>query len=134
MAEPVLVALLFADRVIVEEHNHKRTIVGTFSRFYSDKFPVSFFPWFIYAAVTNLNGEYSFSLNLFYEKAQQVIVPIGGKFKVDDERNTVELAFPVVGAVFPSEGVYSLTFNVDGMPVGSRLLEVFQTPAQKPPQ
>jgi len=64
MAEPVLVALLFADRVIVEEKNKKKTIVGTFTRFYSDKFPVSFPPWYIYAAVTNISEDHSFSLNL----------------------------------------------------------------------
>ena len=132
MGEPVLVAILFADRVI-EEANHKKGIIGTFSRFYADTFPASFPPWFIYAAVTNLQGECAFSVNLVYEKAQQVILPISGKFTVDNFRSVVELIFPVFRAVFPEEGVYTLTFNIDGEPVGSRLLEVFKRP-DKPPQ
>ena len=124
MAEPVLVALLFADKVIVEEGNHKKTIVGTFTRFHSDKFPISFPPWYIYAAVTNLGGEHSFSLNLVLEKEKQVILPINGKLKVDNSRDVIELIFPIGQVVFPSSGDYALTFNIDGNQIGSRLLEL----------
>lgn len=126
MAEPVLVALLFADRVIVEEKNKKKTIVGTFTRFYSDKFPVSFPPWYIYAAATNISGDHSFSLNLVLEKEMQVVVPINGKIKVENPRNVIELIFPIGQAIFPSPGEYTLTFNIDGTQVGSRVLEVVQ--------
>ncbi|MBN2737866.1 MAG: hypothetical protein JXR70_12850 [Spirochaetales bacterium] len=126
MGEPVLVALLFADRVI-EEVNRKKGIIGTFNRFYTKNFPVQFPPWYIYAAVTNLTGEFDFSLNLVYDQAQQVIVPISGKFKVDNSRSVVELAFPIFKAVFPAEGLYTLTFNVDGMQVGSRILELMKS-------
>lgn len=126
MIEPVLVALLFADRVIVEEKNKKKTIVGTFTRFYSDKFPVSFPPWYIYAAATNISGEHSFSLNLVLEKEMQVVIPINGKLKVENPRNVIELIFPIGQAIFPSQGEYTLTFNIDGTQVGSRVLEVVQ--------
>jgi hypothetical protein len=133
MSEPVLAALLFADRVI-EEINHKKGIIGTFNRFYAEKFPAAFPPWFIYAAVTNLNGEYNFSLNLVFDKAQQVIIPISGKFKVDSSSSVIELVFPIFRAVFPEEGLYTLTFNVEGIPVGSRMLELFKAPEQNPAQ
>ena len=132
MGEPVLVALLFADRVI-EEKNRKKGIIGTFSRFYAEKFPAQFPPWFIYAAVTNISGEHNFSLNLVYDKAQQVILPISGKCKVDNARSVVELIFPVFRAVFPEEGVYTLTFNIEGTSIGSRILEVFLRPEKQPP-
>jgi hypothetical protein len=133
MGEPVLVALLFADRVIMEERTHKKSIIGTFSRFYTDKFPTIFAPWFIYAAVTNIRGENSFSLNLVFNKAQQVIWPISGKFQLDNVLNVVELFYPVLGARFPEEGIYTLTFNIEGIPIGSRILEVLKHPG-KPPQ
>ena len=119
------------DDLVDEEINHKKGIIGTFSRFYADKFPASFPPWFIYAAVTNLSGEHSFSLNLVFDKAQQVIVPISGKFKVENTRGIVELIFPIFKAIFPEEGVYTLTFNIEGTPVGSRILEVLKRPPPK---
>jgi hypothetical protein len=128
IVEPVLVALLFADRVIVEEGNHKKTIVGTFTQFHAEKFPAAFPPWYIYAAATNLRGEHSFSLNLVLEKQRQVILGINGKIKADDARKVTELIFPIPRAVFPEAGTYTLTFNIEGAPVGSRLLEVVHQP------
>lgn len=126
MSEPVLVALLFADRVIVEKNN-KKGIIGTFSRFYANDFPVVFAPWFVFAAVTNLvKGEHDFSLNLVYDKAKQVILPVSGKMKVEGASEVVEINIPVTGALFPGEGIYMLTFNIDGKQIGSRALEVLQ--------
>ena len=127
MAEPVLVGLLFADHIITEKNN-KRGIIGTFSRFHTARFPARFPPWHIYAAVTNLAGEHDFSLNLVFDRAQQVIVPINGKFSVEEPNAVVELTFRIDGAVFPEEGKYTLTFNIDGAPVGSRVLEVAALP------
>jgi hypothetical protein len=124
VVEPVLVALLFADRVLVEEGNRKKTIVGTFTQFHADKFPAVFAPWYIYAAVTNIEGEHSFSLNLVLEKESQVILGINGKVKADDRNKVNEFIFPIQRAIFPSAGTYSLTFNIGGIQVGSRLLEV----------
>ena len=123
MAEPVLVGLLFADRVI-EEKNNKKGIIGTFNRFFSPNFPVVFPPWYIYAAVTNLSGEHNFSLNLVHEATTSVVVPISGKFGVGSETDVAELTVLITQAVFPDEGNYTLTFNVDGFPVGSRVLTV----------
>jgi hypothetical protein len=127
MAEPVFVALLFADHIITERNN-KKGIIGTFSRFHTARFPARFPPWHIYAAVTNLTGEHDFSLNLVYDKAQQVIVPINGKIKVDEPNAVVELTFRIDGAMFPEEGNYTLTFNIDGNQIGSRILEVLTLP------
>ena len=92
MGEPVLVGLLFSD-YIIDERNNKKGIIGTFSRFHAARFPAQFPPWYIYAAVTNIKNEHDFSLNLVYDKAKQVIVPINGKIKVGDELSVVELTF-----------------------------------------
>jgi hypothetical protein len=129
IVEPVLVALLFADRVLVEEGNHKKTIVGTFTEFHADKFPAVFPPWFIYAAATNIEGEHSFSLNLVLEKESQIVLGINGKMKAGHRNKVNELVFPIQRAIFPGPGTYTLTFNIGGAPVGSRLLEVI---AQSP--
>lgn len=79
MSEPVFVGLLFADRVI-EEIGHKKGIIGTFTTFNSPQYPVMFPPWFIYAAVTNLDpGKYSFAINLSSKDTQLVIFSVGGE-------------------------------------------------------
>jgi hypothetical protein len=129
MGEPVLVGLLFADHLITEQGG-KKGIIGTFTRFQAPRFPARFPPWHIYAGVTNLTGEHDFALNLVYEKAQQVIVALNGKFRSEEPLAVVELTFRIDGAVFPEAGNYVLTFNIDGIPVGSRILQVVEMPAR----
>lgn len=130
MIKPELVALLFADKVIVEENNKKKTIIGTFTKFFADKFPISFPVWYIYTAVTNISGEHSFSLKLVYKEKKQIIIPINGKLQVSDPKSVIELIFPITKAVFPAPGEYILTFTINGTQVGSRLLDISQLEQQ----
>jgi len=123
MTEPVFVALLLADRVITED-NQKKGVIGTFTQFTVRTLPAGLPPWFIYAAVTNLAGEHSFSVNLVFDRSQQVIFSAGGKVSVDDQRRVVELVIPVPNVVFPEQGTYDVLFNIDGEQIGSRILDV----------
>ena len=125
MPEPVLVGLLFADKIITE-NNGKKGIIGTFNQFNAPAFPAVFPPWHLYAAVTNLVGKHRFTLNLVSDETQ-VIVPLSGEFEVAEALGVVELDPVIVGAAFPRAGNYTLTFHVDGDFVGSRVLTVRQT-------
>ena len=123
MPEPVFVALLLADRVITED-NQKKAIIGTFTQFTVRQVPAGLPPWFIYAAVTNVSGSQPFSLNLVFDKSQQVIFSAGGNLTVDDPRRVVELVIPVPNVVFPEAGTYVVSFHVGGEQIGSRILDV----------
>ena len=123
MPEPVFVALLLADRVITED-NQKKAIIGTFTQFTVRQVPAGLPPWFIYAAVTNVAGELPFSLNLVFDKSQQVVFSAGGTITVDDPRRVVELVIPVPNVVFPEAGTYVVSFHVSGDQIGSRILDV----------
>jgi hypothetical protein len=133
MPEPVFVALLLADRVITED-NQKKAIIGTFTQFTVRQVPAGLPPWFIYAAVTNLAGEHPFSLNLVFDRSQQVVFSAGGTLKVDDPRRVVELVIPVPNVVFPEAGTYVVSFHVGGEQIGSRILDVVasETPPRPP--
>jgi hypothetical protein len=131
MPEPVFVALLIADRVITED-NQKKGIIGTFTQFTVRQVPAALPPWFIYAAVTNVVGEHSFSLNLLFDRSQQVIFSAGGKVSVDDARRVVELVIQVPNVVFPDEGTYNISFHIDGDLIATRILDVVKAPEQRP--
>ena len=75
MSEPVLLAILFADRVITENSN-KKGIIGTFDKFISPNFPASFPAWAIYVAVTNIIGNHTFRINLTHIETNTVVLPI----------------------------------------------------------
>ena len=131
MSEPVLVGLLFADRVITE-NNGKKGIIGTFNRFFAPKFPIIFPPWSIYAAVTNLIGKHSFSLRLVHCDNEKVVIPIEGQMDVKSQTDVLELTFNVVGATFPVAGDYVLSFSVDNELLASRVLLVTQAEPSGP--
>jgi hypothetical protein len=131
MPEPVFVALLIADRVITED-NQKKGIIGTFTQFTVRQVPAALPPWFIYAAVTNIQGEHTFSLNLIFDRSQQVIFSAGGKVAVDDARRVVELVIQVPNVVFPEEGTYDISFHIDGDMIATRILDVVKAPEQRP--
>jgi len=123
MPEPVFVALLLADRVITED-NQKKGIIGTFTQFSVRQLPVVLPPWYIYAAVTNLLGDHSFSVNLVFDRSQQVIFSAGGTVSVDSPRRVVELVIPVANVSFVEAGIYTMCFFIGGGQIGSRVLEV----------
>ncbi len=125
LSEPVLVGLLFADRVIVE-NNGKRGIIGTFNVFHSQNFPAVFPPWYLYAAVTNLTGKHTFALTLVNEETQQVLIPFNGEFESPETDVVVELTPAMMNVAFPRAGSYLLNFSVDGELLGTRILYVRQ--------
>lgn len=87
--EAVCFALLFADRVITE-NNGKKGLIGVFSNFNFSRFPAMEPPWFIFAALANLEGKHEFSINLVRDDAQQVVLPIAGEIDVQDNGKDIE--------------------------------------------
>lgn len=123
MKEPVCVALLFADRVIVE-NNGKKGIIGTFSKIFAHTFPVHSAPWGIYAAVTNVVGKHDFALTLSNMETNQDILPITGQLQSQNPEEVLELTFNTAGVTFPSEGKYALSFTIDNELLSSIILYV----------
>ena len=123
MGEPVFLALLTADRVIVEK-NDKKGIIGTFNRLASPKFPARFPPWWIYASVTNLVGSHSFTLLIVEDDSGNRIFSATGNVDIQSVSQVVELTIPVAKCTFPAAGSFSVLFELDGDQVGARVLKV----------
>lgn len=123
MKEPVCIALLFADRVIVE-NNGKKGIIGTFSKIFAHSFPVQTAPWGIYAAVTNVVGKHDFALTLSNVETDQDILPITGQIQSQNPEEVIELTFNTAGVTFPSEGKYSMSLSIDKELLSSIILYV----------
>jgi len=123
MSEPVLLALLFADRIITEDNN-KKGIIGTFNRFMAPEFPIIFPPWGIYIALTNLSGKHSFDLILKNMDNEQIVLPINGEFESRNQDEMIELPLNFTGIAFPNPGRHILALSIDGDLVGTRMLSV----------
>lgn len=122
--EPVLLALLCADSVIVEEHTKKRTIIGTFTQFHSQRFPAVFPRWAIYVSLTNIDGEHDLTVNIVQRSNNFNVYSATGKLSVSDRNGVVELSLPVINARFQEPGVYGITAELDNREFGHRILTV----------
>ncbi len=111
MSEPVCTALIFADRVIIE-NNGKKGIIGTFSKLYAGSFPVQSAPFAIYASITNLFGKHSFHLNLINEESNESILPINGEIDSKSNEDMIELVFNLNTVLINTEGKYSLVLEI----------------------
>lgn len=126
MTEPILLAILFADRIITE-NNNKKGIIGTFDKFISQSFPITFPPWAIYVSMTNITGKHPFALNLLHLETNQLVLPIQGELESIGPEQTIELTFNLGGILFPSPGRYNLSIELSGELLGSRVLYVEST-------
>ncbi|MEX2444487.1 MAG: hypothetical protein WD492_12840 [Alkalispirochaeta sp.] len=123
-AEPVLQAIVTADRVVTED-NGKKVIVGTFNRFMAEKFPTMFPPWGVYVSFSNLKGEFNFSINLTSEETQQVLSSMGGTVKSAEYSDVHEITL-MHAPVFHQPGKYHLSLYIEGKTIGSRIIRVEQ--------
>ena len=129
MTEPILIAILFADRIITE-NNNKKGIIGTFDKFISQSFPITFPPWAIYVSLTNIMGKHPFSISLILLETNQLVLPIRGELESIGPQQTIELTFNLGGILFPSPGRYNLSVELSGELLGSRVLYVESTELQ----
>jgi hypothetical protein len=131
MSEIVCQALLTADKVIIEQGNQKKSLIGVFSNFIANEVPAIFPPWFIYGAVTNIEGKHSFSLNLIHSESGHVLLSRGGEIESKDPRKVVEIVIQVVNVQFHQFGVYTLQLNFDGKEILSRNIRVQNNKEEK---
>ncbi len=118
-------SILFADRAITED-NGKKGLIGIFSGFNFPKFPAGVPLWFAYIALDNVPaGRHEFSVNLVRDEATQVVWASGGEVELkDDVIRQIEIVLPVLNCLFQKPGKHSLTVNLDGYQIGSRIIDV----------
>ena len=124
--EPVLLALLCADKVITEEGTHKRSVIGTFNNFHSQKFPIAVPPWFVYVAFTNVSGEHDLTVNIVDRSNDYNVYSANATLNSQETTAQIELSIPVVNASFPKPEKYEVSLSLDGRHLGARTLNVLQ--------
>ena len=120
-------AILFADKAITED-NGKKGLIGIFGGFNFPAFPAGVPFWFVYVALDHVPpGKHEFSVNLVRDEATQVVWASGGEIEIKEESHRhIEIVLPVVNCMFTKPGKHSLTINLDGFQIGSRILDINQ--------
>lgn len=122
MKGPVLIGLMFADSVIIEQ-NGKKCVIGSFNKMRAASFPIMFPPWSIYAGLTEINGKHEFELKLYSDQKEDVFT-IAGNFDSSGNDVLIEIVPRINQAVFKKMGKYKLDFLIDNKLFASRWLFV----------
>ena len=117
-------ALLFADRIIVE-NNGEKGLIGVFASFSFPAFPVQAPLWYIYIALDNIrSGKHTFTLNMVKDPSQQVVFSGSAGFENPDKAGGAELVLPIAPLQFPAAGWYLISVVVDDKELKNRFLHV----------
>ncbi|TGL75423.1 DUF6941 family protein [Leptospira levettii] len=122
MSNPVVQAILFADRII-EEKNGKKGIIGTFDTIYSPSFPALAFPWGVYVAITGVTSKVQFSLSL-KGKSPNPLIHLKGELNGTNAEALIELPLNFENIQFPEPGNYNFDIEIEGKLIGSRVMKL----------
>ena len=126
MLETVNVSVFVAcDKVIEENINHKKTIVGIFRNFGFPELPArNAAPWFLFVQMSGLPaGKHDITVNVVHDATQGVVFAAGFDIPEDHAEN-VDLIIPAQSTEFGNEGDHVATLNIDGTQVKCFALRV----------
>ena len=141
-SEPSVVpAILLSDFVIVEQGTGKRSLIGTFDQLSFPQFPAKVGRFFVSVWVSNIEGtvtEMELTIHIKAKGSAHVVFSSSGKISFQKETKfersvTMATSSPVIGATFPTPGVYSVVLLLNGDEAGFRDFNVKQIsqPQQK---
>src|SRR3989442_14066877 len=99
---PLGIALIICDRVIVDARSSEKTLVATFSKITSPRFPVIHPRISIFVSVTNGRGPTNGRIRCMNESTAKQLFSAEGPIHFKDPLHVVEITFRVRNVIFPS--------------------------------
>ena len=139
--EPVITPNVnFSDGLLREHGTGKISLIGTFDRLFSPKFPFQPMPFFVTVALTNFKGKldkFKIAIRIEDKSSGYVVASASGEIGSENPvkpTDTIQMPFQLTG-VFQSPGLYTVVILAENEPIGSRDLYVDPAPAPiaKPP-
>lgn len=129
LPHPVMQAILCADQAIREAGTNKVTLVGIFDRILGPTFPLVWNrPVFVYARITDAQGQYPIKLELVRADDEQAVGRLEGQATIADRLASSEMIFALPPEVtFERPGRYEFRLFANGrFVVGGAPLDVIQ--------
>ena len=114
---PMVLSLIVCDTVITDAQSGKKTLVGLFNSVGAARYPHVLPRFFIFASLTNGNGDTVFDLP--------------GKVPFNTPLDAPEIVFDIQNLAIKSTGSYELQIVHNDIPIASRILTFRQI---EPPQ
>jgi hypothetical protein len=137
MSDPVCVSIVLSDMVICEQGSRKNSLIGCFNNFNCIRFPFPSPPFFVTAALTNLDPKVT-ELNLCVRIEDptlgHVLTSVAGTIKFGEPSNITkdsvfEVPFPIAPFIVQKAGPLKIVVLVNTEIAGTRHLMIHATTA-----
>ncbi len=127
-ARPVVSALLLCDLVVREEGTHKASLIGIVRRISARRFPANLGELWVYAMLTDAEGEYRLRLDLVRLQDLAIMGELARTdVRMHDRRTLGELVLKLGPIRVESPGLYDLHLLANERLIGTRSFNVVQS-------
>src|SRR4051794_24878452 len=107
--EPVVLAMVVCDAIHLDPATGKRFLLGTFSAFFSQDFPLTVRSMAVYVVLTECRGSFPIALQIVdVNEDRDPIVRMEGEISSSDPLAGLEIDFRLGGFQFPEPGEYRI--------------------------
>lgn len=123
---PVPVAFVICEQVIIDQETKNKTLVGTFNSIFAQSFPCAHPRMDLFVALTNGQGQATVRITCKNEETGALILDgsLAGEFP--NPLDVVEFVLKIRGMPFPNSGSYLFEVMVNGFPITERRLSLVQ--------
>ena len=122
---PTVVALLLCDTVIIEEGTGKKSLIGVFDRFNFPEFPAQVQGFSFYARLTDVEGNYTFRIDVTDLEFDKVILSIDSSEALTPENvRYMDLVLTMPPVKFPRPGNYEFQLYANRVYIGREVVIV----------
>ncbi len=130
---PVLDGILLCDQIIEDRLTGKKTLVGIFQEILAVKFPCIHPTLWIYAAISDAEGEYEFELRLLDGESLNMIgTSKTGHIRIQNRLQRTEIQIRMDGLPLAKPGQYIFQFLTNGQLIADKPFYAREMPRQKP--
>lgn len=122
---PTVVAMLLCDQIITEVGTSKKTLVGVFDRCFLPEFPFKLPGFWVYARLTDAEGDYTFKLRFIYLDEEQLLAEITTiKVHAPDRLGFLDLTLPLPPLFpVPKPGRYEFQLYAEEVYIGRTTIQ-----------
>src|SRR3990172_6809166 len=122
---PAIRAILMCDTVIQEAGTGKKTLVGVFDRFVFPNVPAQIGGFTFFARITDLNGSYSFRIDVVDLREDKKLARIEtNEFTHDDPLGSMDLVLPIPPIRFINFGKHEFQLYANNIYLGRCVIDV----------
>ena len=122
---PKINAMLICERVIREEGTGLVSLINVFENINTQQLPVTFPSLYVYAKMTEAQGEYAFRLDIVRRDTMSTIAEAQlPSVVVEDPMANADLIMQLGGLTFAEAGHYDFRLSANGRFVDSKSLQI----------